>query len=89
MLVDGSFVTSSTLPNDIDLVLVLRFGHDLTADLPPKHYNLVSKKNVRKHYGFDIIAVRESTQEYDEVVAFFEQVRGERNVRKGLLRLLL
>jgi hypothetical protein len=89
LLVDGSFVTASALPNDIDLVLVLMFSHDLKTDLPPNQYNLVSKKNVLKRYGFDIIAVRENTQEYDEAVAFFEQVRGQRNVQKGILRLQL
>jgi hypothetical protein len=87
LLVDGSFVTASTLPNDIDLVLVLTLAHDLRADLPPKDYNLVSKKNVRKRFGFDIIAVREDTREYDEAVAFFQQIRGRRNLEKGILRL--
>lgn len=89
LLVDGSFVTSSKLPNDIDLVLVLKSAHDLKTDLPPNQYNIVSKKNVRKRFGFDIIAVREDTREYDEAVAFFHQIRGHRSLQKGILRLRL
>jgi hypothetical protein len=89
LLIDGSFVTAKPDPNDIDLVLVLPLAHDLAADLPPAQYNLVSKRRVQKRYGFDIVAVRENTLEFDEAVAFFQQVRHQPNLRKGILRLLL
>ena len=89
LLVDGSFVTAKPDPNDIDLVLVLPFAHDVTADLTPAQYNLVSRRRVQKRFGFDIVAVRESTIEYEEAVAFFEQVRHEPALQKGILRLLL
>lgn len=35
LLIDGSFVTATAEPNDVDLVLVLPLTHDLTTDLPP------------------------------------------------------
>ena len=89
LLIDGSFVTVKPEPNDIDLVLVLPLAHDLTADLPPTQYNLVSKRRVQKRFGFDIVTVRENTLEYDEAVAFFQQVRHQPALRKGILRLLL
>ena len=89
LLIDGSFVTAKPAPNDIDLVLVLPRAHDLRADLPPAQYNLVSKRRVQKRHGFDMVTVRENTVEYDEAVAFFQQVRGQRALRKGLLRLEL
>jgi len=89
LIIDGSFVTAKPDPNDIDLILVLAPLHDLRADLLPTQYNLVSRKSVRRRYGFDIIAVRENTPEYDEALAFFQQVRGQRALRKGLLRLAL
>jgi len=89
LIIDGSFVTAKPDPNDIDLILVLAPLHDLRADLLPAQYNLVSRKSVRRRYGFDIIAVRENTPEYDEALAFFQQVRGQRALRKGLLRLAL
>lgn len=89
LLIDGSFVTGNPRPNDIDLVLVLPLTHDLRADLSPAQYNLVSKRNVQRRFGFDIVAVRENTAEYDEATAFFQQVRGQPAWRKGLLKLPL
>jgi len=89
LLIDGSFVTANPDPNDIDLVLVLPRPHDLEADLSPAQYHLVSKRSVQRRYNFDIVAVRENTLEYDEAVAFFQQVRGQPTLRKGLLRLAL
>ena len=89
LLIDGSFVTAKSDPNDIDLVIVLPLARDVGADLRPAQYALVSKKSVQKRYGFDIVAVRENTLEYDEAVAFFQQVRGQSALRKGVLRLAL
>lgn len=89
LIVNGSFVTARPDPNDIDLALVLPLAHDLKADLSPAQYNLVSKRRVQRRYGFDIVAVRENTLEYGEAVAFFQQVRGQPALRKGLLRLEL
>ena len=89
LLVDGSFATAKPDPNDIDLVLVLPFAHDLIADLTPAQYNLVSKRRVQRRFGFDMVAVRENTVEYDEAVACFEQVRHEPALRKGILKLSL
>ena len=86
LVIDGSFVTSRADPQDIDLIIVVVSNHDISADLSPGQYNLVSKKRVRDRLGFDIIAVRENTREYEEAVAFFQQVRGEPARQKGLLR---
>jgi len=89
LLVDGSFATDKPEPNDIDLVLVLSRNHDLAADLLPHEYNLISKRRVQKRYGFDMVAVREGTVEFEEAVAFFERVREQPGRRKGILRLSL
>jgi hypothetical protein len=89
LLIDGSFATTKPNPNDIDLALVLPRTHDVRVDLPPAQYNLVSRRRVQKRYGFDIVAVRENTSEFDEAVAFFQQVRHQPDLRKGILRLLL
>ncbi len=43
LLLDGSFVTAKAAPNDIDLVAVLRPGHDFERDLPMSEYALVSR----------------------------------------------
>jgi len=34
LIVDGSFVTATTSPNDIDVIVVLAPDHDLTQHLP-------------------------------------------------------
>jgi hypothetical protein len=89
LLLNGSYVTSKSDPNDIDLVVVVSAELDLSADLLPAQYNVVSKRRVQQRFGFDIVAVREGTSEYADTVAFFEQVRGEPDRKKGLLRIML
>ena len=76
-------------PNDIDLIVVVASDHDLTADLRPGAYNVLSKKRVQKRFGFDIVAVREETSEFDDAIAFFPQVRREPTLGKGLLKVHL
>ena len=85
ILVDGSFVTSNPDPNDIDLVVVVSSAHDFVADLLPSQYNVLSKFRVRKQFGFDMVAVREDTTEFDEAAAFFQQVRNRPHLRKGIV----
>src|SRR2546425_11719576 len=87
LVIDGSFVTSKPAPNDIDLIVVVARDHDLTSYLRPGAYNVVSKKRVQKRFGFDIVAAREGTSEFDEAIAFFQQVRREATLGKGLLKL--
>ena len=88
-MIDGSFVTAQSHPNDIDLILTIAEDYDFAADLLPSQYNVLSKTRVRKRFGFDLVAVRENTAELDEAVVFFEQVRGKPTVRKGILKLTL
>jgi hypothetical protein len=87
VIVDGSFVTSSADPNDIDLILVLPISHDLRAELAPMAYNVLSKRRVSRQYGFDILVAREDTIEYTQSVEFFQQVRGQPHLYKGVLRI--
>ena len=89
VLLDGSFVTSNPEPNDIDLVLVAPANHDFSADLPPSHYNLLSQQRVRKRCGFDIVVVRDDSENLEQAVGFFQQVRQQPGVRKGILRIRL
>ncbi len=89
LVLAGSFVTSKPAPNDIDLIVIVARDYDLTADLRPGAYNVVSKKRVQKRFGFDIVAVREETSEFDDAIAFFKQVRREPALGKGLLRVHL
>src|SRR5437867_1549786 len=88
LVVDGSFVTSKAEPNDIDLVLILRADHDFSADLRPFEYNVLSRRRVLKRYAFDVLVARENSPELLEYVEFFQQIRGEADRRKGILKVL-
>jgi|SRR5436190_10754541 len=89
VLLDGSFVTGKPDPHDIDLILVVSEDHDFSADLTPAGYTVVSKRSVFRRYGFDLLVAREHSEEYRRYLAFFQQVRLEPNLRKGILRLVL
>lgn len=89
VLLDGSFVTGKPNPNDIDLILVVPEDHDFAADLTPAEYSVVSKRRVFRRYGFDLLVAREHSEEYRRYLAFFQQVRLEPNMRKGIIRLVL
>lgn len=89
MLVDGSFVTATPEPNDIDLVLVVASDYDLSADLPPVTYNLRSQHRVRRRFGFDIVVVKYDSENLNQAVAFFQQVKQRPDIKKGILRIKL
>ena len=78
-----------TRPNDIDLILVVPEHHDFSADLAATEYNVVSKRSVFRRYGFDLLVARDHSEEYRRYLAFFQHVRLEPNLRKGILRLVL
>lgn len=89
VLVDGSFVTSKPDPNDIDVVLAVVASYDFSTDLPPAVYNLLAQHRVRRRFGFDIVVVESDSENLDQAVAFFQQVKQRRGVKKGILRIKL
>jgi hypothetical protein len=89
VLVDGSFVTEKVSPNDIDLVAVLRPGHDFERELSVSEYALVSRALLRRRYRFDIVVAERESVLYSTYVDFFGQVRDAPELRKGLLRVSL
>jgi Family of unknown function (DUF6932) len=86
LVVDGSFVTGKQAPGDIDLLVVLPSDHDFSGMLRPAAYNVVSRRRVRKSHGFDILVAAERTPEFDQYLAFFQEVKDEPGLRKGILR---
>jgi hypothetical protein len=97
VIVDGSFVMSSIdEPDDIDLVLILPDSWDFAAELKPFEYNLISKRQVKKFYGFDVFAVRANSPEQREWIDFFSKVNVKWcqpldipvGTRKGLVRVV-
>jgi hypothetical protein len=89
LLVDGSFVTGKSAPNDIDLVAVLRPGHDFERDLPMSEYALVSRAMLRRRFAFDVLIAEQDSQPCRTYVDFFSRVRDNPGVRKGILHVNL
>ncbi len=89
LLIDGSFVTAKPRPNDIDILAVLRPGHNFERDLSISEYALVSRTLLRRRFGFDVMVAEQDSLLYMTYVEFFGRVRESPAVRKGLLRLLL
>ncbi|HEY2412761.1 MAG TPA: hypothetical protein VGI40_10990 [Pirellulaceae bacterium] len=89
IIVDGSFVTGTDAPNDIDLILVLKSGHDFTAPTRPFEYNILSRQQVRRLYRLDMLVGEEASAELERQIQFFGQVRERNDIRKGLLRVRL
>jgi hypothetical protein len=89
VVIDGSFVTATDTPNDIDLVVVLPADYVSGADFRPFQYNILSKRRVRRRLGFDILVACDGSVEYEVYVSFFQQVREQPNLKKGILRIEL
>lgn len=89
LVIDGSFVTAKSAPNDIDLLAELRLGHDFERDLPLSEYALVSRNLLRRRFGFDVIVAERESIVYKMYLEFFSRVRERPELRRGLLRLTL
>jgi len=89
VLVDGSFVTARPDPNDIDRILVVPARHSFSADLPPFRYNVLDQKRVRRRFQLDIVVVRNASENLEWAIAFFQQVRQQPGLKKGILRITL
>ena len=89
VVLDGSFVTAAATPNDIDLILVLRRTHDWNRDPLMHEYNVLSRRRLRRRPGLDVFLAVDGDAGFDEMVAFFGEVREHPDVRKGILRIEL
>jgi len=50
-------------------------------------YNVVSRRQIKSRHRLDALVAVDGSEVYDKYVAFFQAVRGRRDVRKGLLRI--
>ena len=89
IVVDGSFVTAEPVPNDIDLILVVSANYDFSVDFQPSEYNVLSKRQVHRRFGFDLLLARADSEEYRRYVEFFQQVRLAPGRKKGIVRIRL
>jgi hypothetical protein len=89
LIVDGSFVTANPAPKDIDLVGILKPGHDFEQDLPMSKYAQVSRSLLRRRFGFDVMIAERDSALYKSYIEFFARVREFPDRRKGILRVNL
>lgn len=89
VIIDGSFVSDKSIPNDIDLILVLPSDFDSRAAMRPFDYNFLSKRHARKQFGFDVLVAQKGSQAYQENVLYFQKVRNRPELQKGVLRIHL
>src|SRR5688572_12564798 len=89
LLIDGSFVTAKPAPNDIDVLAVLRPGHNFERELSMSEYALVSRVLLRRRFGFDVVIAEPQSALYPLYIEFFSRVREAPNLRKGMLKLIL
>lgn len=96
VIVDGSFVMAAVdEPEDIDMILVLPEGWDMTSEIRPFEYNLIARSRTRRAFGFDVFAVRARSPEEQAMIAFFQQVNVKwteplglpAGLSKGILRI--
>ena len=82
LVIGGSFVTSKSEPNDIDIVIVL--SHDLDFDaLTPSQYAVTDRSALRRVFktdALDIVTVRSGTAQMDLVLEFFQSKRDNKQV---------
>lgn len=75
LIVDGSFVMRCVdEPDDIDVVLVLAGDWDLSADLRPFQYNLVSKRDVKRRFPIEVYLALAGSEVERKWTDFFQQV---------------
>jgi Family of unknown function (DUF6932) len=65
VLLNGSFVTAENEPNDIDLVVVVSSDHDFSAEFQPSEYSVLSKRQVHRRFGFDLLVAAPSRRNTD------------------------
>jgi len=93
IIIDGSFVTSKSVPNDIDLILAVsqdKLNEMKRCEINPYEYNVMSSKRLRQKYGFDVLVAGVDSELYDTYLKLFKGSRAEDNWQeKGLVRYVL
>ena len=99
VLIDGSFVMPNVRePNDIDLILVLPDGWDMSRrDFRPFEYNTLDKGFTKRVHRIEVQPVLLGSDQHREFLDLFSKIRLEwceafdlpDDARKGLVRVLL
>jgi hypothetical protein len=70
-------------------VLVVVANYNFAVDLPPALYNLLAQHRLRIRFRFDIVVVKNDSENLNQAVAFFQQVKQRPGLKKGILRINL
>jgi len=89
LIIDGSYVTRKDSPGDIDLILVLAKEIDYSMPVNPYEYNLISNRAVKRKYGFDVFTEKRGSERFHNRLEFFQRVKDNPDLSKGLLRIIL
>lgn len=97
LIIDGSFIMGCIdEPEDIDIVLVLADNWDMKDDLRPFEYNLISRRDIKRHYPFGVFVVTRGSEIELELLEYFSQVNTkwyefgfDDESTKGLVRIVL
>jgi hypothetical protein len=89
LIVNGSYVTTTDTPNDIDLLLVLKDDLQLHNPVPPFQYNPRSKRYVRNKFRLDFYFGFEGDPSAQEIMSIFQQVKYQPGKEKGVLKVTL
>lgn len=98
LIIDGSFVMGCVdIPDDIDLILIFAKNWDMASELKPYQYNLVSKRDLKREYPFDLLSAPSGSGAEKEWTDFFMQVNVKwyeahgfpNGATKGILRIAL
>lgn len=85
----GSFVSDTENPGDVDLILVLPEGKQLSERLDDPVYELVSRRRASANLEFDVLTVDYLSSDYEDLIDFFQRSRSNPTLRKGVVRILL
>jgi hypothetical protein len=83
VLLNGSFVTAENEPNDIDLVVLVSLDHDFSAEFQPNEYNLLSKREVHRRFGFDLLVAAPSRKNIAATSSSFNKCAWNRVAKRG------
>ncbi len=89
LILNGSFTTGAPEPGDIDLILILSEALDLTVDLRPDQYNVLSGRRVKARHGFDAFSATSDPGALQPLIDFFSAVKGQPGLMKGMVRVAI
>lgn len=78
LIVNGSFVTSKSGPEDIDLIFAINPEILQKPEWTPEEYNALSSRRLRRQYKFDVF-----------VVPVDSRIKGNPGGQKGVVRVQL